>query len=138
MATKKMLDLLNRAIAREMQVSIQYMWQHILWKGVEAFVVKDQLRAVAIVEMQHAEMIAERLAFFGGTPTTRPDPIFIGKTFKQMMKQDMKDEQVAIDLYKEIIAQAEKEKDTTTKKLFENVLAEEEDHLDLFRGLLGK
>ena len=138
MATKKMMDLLNRAIAREMQVSIQYMWQHILWKGVEGYVVKDQLRAIAIVEMQHAELIAERLSFFGGTPTTKPDPIFIGKTFKQMMKQDAKDEQVAIDLYKEIIAQAEKEKDTTTKKLFENILAEEEEHLDLFKGLMGK
>ena len=138
MATKKMLDLLNRAIAREMQVSIQYMWQHILWKGVEGFVVKDQLRAIAIVEMQHAELVAERLAFFGGTPTTKPDPIFVGKTFKQMMKQDVRDEQVAIDLYKEIIAQADKEADTTTKKLFETILGEEEDHLDLFRGLLGK
>jgi len=138
MATKKVLDLLNRAIAREMQVSIQYMWQHILWKGVEGYVVKDQLRAIAIVEMQHAEMIAERLAYFGGTPTTRPDPVFVGKTFKQMMKQDVKDEQVAIDLYKEVIAQAGKEADTTTQKLFETILAEEEDHLDLFRGLLGK
>ena len=65
-------------------------------------------------------------------------PIFIGKTFKQMMKQDVKDEQVAIDLYKQIIQQAEKENDPTTKKLFETILAEEEDHLDMFRGLLGK
>jgi bacterioferritin len=138
MATKKMKDLLNRAIAREMQVSIQYMWQHILWKGVEGYVVKDQLRAIAIVEMRHAELVAERLAYFGGTPTVKPDPIFIGKTFKQMMKQDVKDEQVAIDLYKQIIEQAEKENDPTTKKLFETILAEEEDHLDMFRGLLGK
>jgi bacterioferritin len=138
MATKTMKDLLNRAIAREMQVSIQYMWQHILWKGVEGYVVKDQLRAIALVEMRHAELVAERLAYFGGIPTTTPDPIFVGKTFKQMMKQDVKDEQVAIDLYKKIIAQSEKEKDPTTKKLFETILAEEEDHLDIFRGLLGK
>jgi len=138
MATKKMLTLLNMAIAREMQVSIQYMWQHILWKGVEGFVVRDQLRAVALVEMRHAELVAERLAYFGGTPTNKPDPIFVGKTFKQMMKQDVKDELVAIDLYKKIIALADKEADPTTKNLFETILAEEEDHLDLFRGLLGK
>ena len=55
MATKKLMDLLQRSIARELQVSIQYMWQHILWKGVEGFAVKDQLRAIAIVEMQHAD-----------------------------------------------------------------------------------
>ena len=138
MATKKLMDLLNRSVARELQVSIQYMWQHILWKGVEGFAVKEELRAIAIIEMQHAEQIAERLAYFGGTPTTKPDPIFVGKTLKQMLKQDVKDEQVAIDLYKKVIAQARKEDDDTTVRMFQVILAEEEDHLDLFRGLLGK
>ncbi|MEK7309284.1 MAG: ferritin, partial [Planctomycetota bacterium] len=36
-ASKELLDLLNTAIARELQVSIQYMWQHILWSGVKHF-----------------------------------------------------------------------------------------------------
>ena len=138
MATKKLMDLLNKSIARELQVSIQYMWQHILWKGVEGFAVKDQLRAIAIVEMQHAEQIAERLAYFGGTPTTKPDPIFVGRTLKQMLKQDVKDEQVAVNLYKQVIAQAKKEDDDTTMRMFQVILAEEEDHLDLFKSLLGK
>ncbi|MGD0550574.1 MAG: ferritin, partial [Candidatus Bathyarchaeia archaeon] len=35
MASAKLLDMLNQAIARELQVSIQYMWQHVQWKGVE-------------------------------------------------------------------------------------------------------
>jgi bacterioferritin len=138
MATKKLMDMMNKAIAREMQVSIQYMWQHVMWKGVEAFAVKNELRTIAIAEMLHAEQIAERLAYFGGTPTTKPEPIFVGKTLKQMLSQDVKDEKGAIKLYTEVIEQATKEKDYTTVDLFKKILAEEEVHLDTFNGLLGK
>jgi bacterioferritin len=138
MATKKLMDMLNKAIAREIQVSIQYMWQHVLWKGVDHFAVKDELKSIAIVEMKHAEEIAERLAYFGGQPTTKPEPIFVGKNLKQMLTQDMKDEKGAIKLYNAIIEQAMKEKDHTTARIFRKILAEEEEHLDTFQGLLGK
>jgi bacterioferritin len=138
MATKKLLDMMNKAIAREMQVSIQYMWQHVLWRGIEAFAVKDEFRRIAIVEMQHAELIAERLAYYGGTPTTKPEPIFLGKNLKHMLKQDVKDETGAIKLYNQIITQAVKENDHTTATLFRDILAEEEEHLDTFKSFLGK
>ncbi len=137
MATKKLLDMMNKAIAREMQVSIQYMWQHVLWRGIEAFAVKDEFRRIAIVEMQHAEVIAERLAYYGGTPTTKPEPIFVGKNLKQMLKQDVKDETGAIKLYNQIIGQAVKESDHTTATLFRDILADEEEHLDTFKSFLG-
>ena len=138
MASKKLLTLMNKAIAREIQVSIQYMWQHVLWKGVDGFAVKDELKSIAITEMKHAEEIAERLAYFGGEPTTKPEPIFVGKNLKQMLRQDVKDEQGAIKLYKQIVELAQKETDYTTMRLFRKILAEEEDHLDTFNGLLGK
>ena len=98
MASKELLDLLNDAIARELQVTIQYMWQHVLWKGVEGFAVKDELKTIAITEMKHAEAIAERLAYLGGTPTTKPDPIFVGGSLKEMIEKDKKDEESAIEL----------------------------------------
>jgi bacterioferritin len=138
MATKKLMDMMNKAIAREIQVSIQYMWQHVLWKGVEAYAVKDEFKNIGIVEMKHAEEIAERLAYFGGIPTTKPEPIFVGKTLKQMLKQDAKDEEGAIKLYRQIIEQARKEGDDTTMRMFQSILADEEEHLDTFNGLLGK
>jgi bacterioferritin len=138
MATKKLMDMMNKAIAREIQVSIQYMWQHVQWKGVEHFAVKDELKSIAISEMKHAEEIAERLAYFGGTPTTKPEPIFVGKSLKQMLRQDVKDEQGAIKLYGAIVEQAIKENDHTTARIFRKILAEEEEHLDTFQGLLGK
>lgn len=136
MASKELMDLLNKAIAREIQVSIQYMWQHVLWKGVKAFAVKDELKSIAVTEMKHAEDIAERLAYLGGTPTTKPDPIFVGETLKEMIEKDKKDEEGAIALYKQIIDIAKKESDETTKRLFQKILADEEEHHDTFTGLL--
>jgi bacterioferritin (cytochrome b1) len=64
-------ELLNAAIAREMQVSIQYIWQHVQVIGVKGIAVKDQFKPTAIAEMKHAESIDERLWYLGGTPTTR-------------------------------------------------------------------
>jgi len=49
-APKELMDLLNQAVAREIQVSVQYMWQHVLWKGVKGFAVKDALKKIAIEE----------------------------------------------------------------------------------------
>ena len=132
----ELLDLLNKGIAREIQVSIQYMWQHVQWVGVKGFAVQDELEKVAITEMKHAEAIAERLFYLGGTPTTKPEPIFVGKTLKEMIEQDKKDEEGAIKLYKQIIDLARKEGDETTNRLFRQILEDEEDHHDTFTSLL--
>lgn len=131
-----LLDLLNRAIAREIQVSIQYMWQHVQWKGVKGFAVQEELKKIAITEMKHAEAIAERLAYLGGTPTTKPEPIFVGETLKEMIEQDKKDEENAIALYKQIIVAAHEKGDVTTTRLFRKILEEEEEHHDFFTSLL--
>jgi bacterioferritin len=132
----QLLDLLNKAIAREIQVSIQYMWQHVQWRGVKGFAVQDELKKIAVTEMKHAEAIAERLFYLGGKPTTKPEPIFVGETLKEMIEQDRKDEEGAIQLYKQTIEVARKEGDETTKKLFRQILSDEEEHHDTFTSLL--
>ncbi|MEM2573541.1 MAG: ferritin-like domain-containing protein, partial [Candidatus Jordarchaeales archaeon] len=124
------------AIARELQVSIQYMWQHVQWSGVKGFAVQEELKKIAITEMKHAEAIAERLFYLGGIPTTKPTEIVVGKTLKEMIQRNVKDEENAISLYKEIIAQARSEKDETTAFLFEGILKDEEEHHDTFTTLL--
>jgi len=128
--------MLNKAVAREMQVSIQYMWQHVLWKGVKAFVVKDELKNIAVTEMKHAEAIAERLAYLGGKPTTKLEPIFVRESLREMIEQDRRDEENAITLYKQVIETANREGDITTARLFRKILGEEEEHHDFFRSLL--
>jgi len=134
--SKALLDKLNDAIAREMQVAIQYMWQHVQWGGVKGFAVHDELKSIAVEEMKHAEAIAERLFYLGAIPTTKPTPIFVGTTLKEMISQNVKDEENAIKLYKEIVEMAHKEGDETTNRLFREILQQEEDHHDTFTTLL--
>lgn len=136
MASKELLDMLNKAIARELQVVVQYMWQHVMWKGIKGFAVKDELKSISVAEMKHAEAIAERLTYLGGTPTTKPEPIFVGGSLKEMLEHDKSDEEGAIKMYKQIIEMAKKEGDQVTKKMFESILADEEEHHDTFSGLL--
>jgi len=137
-ASSKLTDMMQKAIAREIQVSVQYMWQHIMAKGLESAEIADVFEEVAISEMKHAEKIAERIFYFDITPTTKPDPILVGGTMKEMLLHDAKAEEEAIDLYKEIIKQAASEGDTTTRLLFEQILADEESHHDTFTTLLGQ
>lgn len=135
-ASKALLDKLNDAIARELQVAIQYMWQHVQWSGVKGFAVKSEFQSIAVAEMKHAEAIAERLYYLGGIPTTKPTPILVGETLKQMVARDIKDEENAITLYQEIIEMARKAGDETTNRLFREILQQEEDHHDTFTTLM--
>ncbi len=137
-ASTALTDMMNKAIAREIQVSVQYMWQHVMAKGLESAEIADVFEEVAIAEMKHAEKIAERLFYFDVVPTTKPDPITVGGTVKEMLEADAKAEEEAIDLYKAIIKQASSEGDSTTRLTFEQILADEEAHHDTFTTLLGK
>ncbi|MCJ7561883.1 MAG: ferritin [Thermoplasmata archaeon] len=135
MASEKLKELLNKAIAREIQVSIQYMWQHVQWMGVDHFAVTDNMKQVAIAEMKHAEKIAERLWYLGGVPTTKPTQISVGDELWQMIDFDIKAEEDAIELYKKIQKVAEAEGDPTTRFIFEGILEDEENHHDFFTSL---
>lgn len=136
MASKKLLEMLNKAIAMELQVSIQYMWQHVQATGINSIPVANVFKESAITEMKHAEAVAERLDYLDGTPTTKPEPIFVGETLKEMLKTDVKAEEEAIALYKDIIKVADSEGDITTRTLAEGILSEEEGHHDTFTTLL--
>ncbi len=136
MASKKLLELMNKGIARELQVAIQYMWQHVTVTGIKGAMVEGVFKEIAITEMKHAEEIAERLAYLGGTPTIKPDPIFVGSSLEEMLRLDEKAEEEAIRLYNQTIKVARDEGDSTTRRLFERILAEEEEHIDTFSKLL--
>jgi bacterioferritin len=135
-ASKKLLELMNRGIARELKVSIQYMWQHVMVTGIKGVVVEGIFKEIAITEMKHAEEIAERLSSLGGAPTVKPDNVFVGSDLEEMLRLDEGAEEEAITLYKQTIKVATDEGDTTTRRLFEKILAEEEEHIDTFGRLL--
>ncbi len=134
--SNRLKEMLNQAIARELQVGIQYMWQHVQVMGVKGVAVQDKFKQTAITEMKHAETIAERLWYLGGTPTTKPDPITVGKTLKEFLELDAKAEEQAVVMYKGIIEVAQKEGDVTTAFMFKEILGEEEEHHDLFTTML--
>ena len=136
MVSQELLEMLNKGIARELQVSIQYMWQHIMAKGIEGAVVEDTFRQISITEMKHAEKLAERLVFLNGAPTLTPDPVHIGHSLEEMLKENVQAEEEAISLYKQTIQVASKEGDFTTRRMLEDILSNEEEHLDKFSKLL--
>lgn len=134
--SEQLKEMLNQAIAREIGVSVQYMWQHVQVMGVKGIAVQEQFKKTAIAEMKHAEKIAERLWYLEGTPTTKPTPIKVGGSLKEFLELDVKAEVEAIELYKKIIARAQKEGDVTTAFIFNEILEDEEEHHDLFTTML--
>jgi bacterioferritin len=130
--------MLNGAIAREIQVSIQYMWQHVQWMGVDHYAVSDKFKEIAVEEMKHAEKIAERLWYLGGVPTTKPTSIKVGEELWEMVDLNIKAELEAIKMYKDIEKAADSEGDPTTRFIFEEILEQEEDHHDFFTSLKEK
>jgi len=154
----ELLSLLNHAIARELQVSVQYMLQHAIGAGQAAasgetpspeqskFVASHAqfwlpgatLKKIAITEMRHAEAIVERVVLLRGEPTTQPGGVRIGESVRQMLENDREEERAAIELYKQIIAVAGRERDEVTRNLFQRILADEEKHHRVFSNLLGK
>jgi bacterioferritin len=136
MVSKKLLEMLNKAIAMELQVSVQYIWQHVLATGINSIPVADVFKESAITEMKHAELLAERLAYLDGIPTTKPAPILVGETLKEMLQNDVNAEEDAIALYREIIKVADSDGDVTTRTLAEDILGDEEGHHDTFTNLL--
>ncbi len=128
--------MLNKGIAHELRLSTQFMWQHIMVKGVEGVVVEPVFRNVAIEEMKHAEVLAERLTFLAGVPTATADPVHVGHSLDEMLKESVEVEEEAIELYKQTIQLAAKEGDYTTRRMLEKILSSEEEHLDKFSKLL--
>ncbi|MFX1563568.1 MAG: bacterioferritin [Promethearchaeota archaeon] len=132
MASKKLLELLNRAVARELRVAIEYMWSHVKIAGMVSESAGGIFKKIAIQEMVHAEEIAERIDYLGGISTTEPDPITVGKNPREMFRISLKAEEEAIQLYRTIIKQADSEGDIVTRNLFEEILADEEEHYHIF------
>ncbi len=158
-ASSQLLVLLNKAVARELQVTIQYMFQHAYGasQGLSStgngksdrqnkfiashslyFLPGATLKKIAIAEMRHAEAISERIILLGGEATTTPDKIVIDKTGQAMLENDLEQERGAIELYKQIIDVAGKERDESTMSLFKYILSDEEKHHQAFSKLLEK
>jgi bacterioferritin len=135
--SKELIDMMQEGLARELTVSIQYMWHHVMAKGLASGDFRKKVKEISIVEMRHAESIAERLDYHNVAPTTMPLEVKVGGDLRQMIVNDLEAERGAIELYKQIIAKADEENDVVTRNLFEDILAAEEDHEAEFDTLLA-
>jgi bacterioferritin len=137
--------LLNKAVAAEISAILQYTNQHekasllalrkkntaleVVTEANKAKVVSDMLKSIFMQEMEHLEKIAERIYLLEGEAVTVPDPLpEVGKTTEDFVKLDQEAENIAIVLYRQIIAEALKRGDTTTKRMFEDIVMQEEEH----------
>jgi bacterioferritin len=135
---KKLIDELNRGVAREITAIIQYSYHHVMAEGMESPAVSEMFEKVALEEMDHLEEFSDRINYFGGVPSTKPNPIKVGGTLQEMVKADLELEYEAIRMYKGQIAIAKEIGDTTTRLMLEKILTTEEEHADKWETLLKK
>ena len=135
---KKIIDELNKGVAREITAIIQYSYHHVMAEGLESPALSEMFEKTALDEMNHLEEFSDRINYFGGVPTTKPNPISVGGTLKHMVEEDLELEYQAIRLYKAQIKIAKEIGDTTTRLMLEKILTTEEEHADKWETVLKK
>ena len=134
--SQKVIEWLNQARARELGAIIQYMAQHYELEDQDFGKLATKLKEIAIQEMKHAEKLAERILFLRGVPTSKPDGTpKKGQEIPDMLVTDIGLESEAIKMYNEASLICAAEKDQISKDLFEELLKDEEGHLDLFENM---
>ena len=131
------LRLLNEALATELVCVLRYRRHYFVATGSVAESVKDEFLKHSQEEQSHADQIAERIVQLGGAPNLNPEGMVDrnhseypeGETLADMIEEDLIAEHIAIGSYREII-QYLADKDTTTRRLFESILAVEEQHAE--------
>jgi bacterioferritin len=136
MASKELLDMLNKGVAREVQFSIQYMWQRLMVKGIEGVAVESIFRQMAIESAANAEVLGERLVYLAGVLPVTFDSVHIGHSLDDMLKENIQNSEETVDLLKQTIQLASKEGDFATCRMLEDVLSIDEKHLDRVSKLL--
>lgn len=134
--SKKVIELLNQARARELTAISQYMAHHYELEDQDFGKLAAKLKETAIAEMKHAEKLAERILFLKGEPTTKPDgQAQKGQEIAAMLATDIGLEAEAVKMYNESAVICAAEKDQISKELFEELLRDEEDHLNTFENI---
>jgi len=151
--TDDYLAMLNKAAASEIFAIIQYTNQHekasllsmrekilpleVVTEKNKAKVVSELLKGIFMVEMEHFEKISERIYLIGGETASVPDPLpHVGENTNDFLRLDHTAENDAIVLYRKIIEEAIRRKDTTTRRMFEDIVMQEEEHFWKFDDFL--
>ena len=127
----QVIDFLNKALLNELTAVNQY-WLH--YRMLDNWGIKklaEYERHESIDEMKHADMLAERILFLEGLPNFQAiGRLRIGENVEEVLKADLAVEYEAIPLLKDAIAHCESARDYVSREIFEQILANEEEHVD--------
>lgn len=141
---EQLCKVLNDALATEIVCVLRYKRHYFMAHGIASESVKAEFLAHASEEQAHADAIAERIVQLGGAPNLNPEGMASrahseyveGSSLRDMIREDLVAERVAIESYREIIAWLAG-KDSTTRKMLEGILAVEEEHAEDMASLLA-
>ena len=133
----KVIDYLNKGLRSELTAINQY-WLHFRllnhWGLLE---MAKTWRKESIEEMQHADKLTTRIIFLDGFPNMQViDPLHIGQTVKEVLDSDLGAEISARELYQEASTYCHSVKDYVSRDLFEELMADEEEHIDFLETQL--
>lgn len=130
---QKSIDLLNKAVADELSAVHQYMYFHFRCDDFGYDLLSNLFKKTAIEEMMHVEILAERILFLKGEVEMKP-AVDVAKIHNpvEMLKMAVEMESGSVDDYNKWANECSANADSMSKKLFENLVASEELHLDQF------
>ena len=130
---KKVVEVLNKARSMELHAIHQYMNQHYNLDDMDYGDLAAKIKLIAIDEMRHAEMFAERIKELGGEPTTEPAAkVEKGQKLEAVFPFDAGLEDDTMDVYNRFILVCRENGDSTSMKLFETIVDEEQTHYNYF------
>ena len=137
------LRILNEALATEIVCVLRYKRHYYMAAGIHASAVADEFLEHATAEQRHVDQIAERIPQLGGEPDLNPANLagrshseyVEGKGLIEMIREDLVAERIVIESYSEMVRFLGND-DPSTRRLLEEILAEEEDHANDLRTLL--
>lgn len=138
-------EILNQALATEIVCVLRYKRHYFMATGLNKDAVAAEFLEHANDEQGHADRIAERITQLGGSPNLNPEGLASrshseykeGSSLVDMIKEDLIAERIAIESYSEIVRFLG-DKDPTSRRLMEDILAVEEEHANDMNDLLQK
>jgi bacterioferritin len=132
---KLVIDVLNDSLATEMVCHLRYKNNYFMCKGLNAGTVAAEFLEHAQQELQHADWLCERIVQLGGNPELDPQTFskrshadyFQSGNIMSMIQENLIAERIAIEVYSSIIQWIGND-DPTTRRIFEDILKEEEEH----------
>ena len=133
----KVIEYLNRGLRHELAAINQYWLHYRLLDNWGLRALAKQWRKESIEEMQHADKFVDRIIFLDGFPNMQVlDPIRIGQNVKEVLDCDLAAEIDARALYQEAATYCHSAKDYPSRDLFEELMKDEEHHIDFLETQL--